>query len=130
MVTLRRIKEFISKYWKLLLSALVVVGLVIRHELATKEQQHVLKNEITSNKKIMKIEREFDVKIREAEKAATVAHDAREVDIKKKEVKDLKKAKEDAVARERENSKLTGDELAKRFANTFGADVVEVEDNE
>jgi len=40
----------------------------------------------------------------------------------------LKSARNEVVAREKDNNSVSGDELARRFGITFGAEVVEADD--
>ena len=77
------VKNFVFKYWQLLIGVLMTIILLLRHGLASKDQQEVLKNEIAANKKIAEINRTFDAKIRLAEKAANIAHNAKDAEIKR-----------------------------------------------
>jgi len=124
-----RIKEFVEKYWYWLIGAVALIILLVRQAFEVSEHRDVLENEVKTNEKIDKINEAFAIKIKAAEVEALMAHDDRELKIKEKEIRELKSARNEVVAREKDNNSVSGDELARRFGITFGADVVEV-DNE
>jgi len=124
-----RIKEFVEKYWYWLIGAVSLIILLVRQAFEVSEHRDVLENEVKTNEKIDKINEAFAIKIKAAEVEALMAHDDRELKIKEKEIRELKSARNEVVAREKDNNSVSGDELARRFGITFGADVVEV-DNE
>jgi hypothetical protein len=106
-----------------------LIILLVRQAFEVSEHRDVLENEVKTNEKIDKINEAFAIKIKAAEVEALMAHDDRELKIKEKEIRELKSARNEVVAREKDNNSVSGDELARRFGITFGADVVEV-DNE
>jgi len=124
-----RIKEFVEKYWYWLIGAVSLIILLVRQAFEVSEHRDVLENEVKTNEKIDKINEAFAIKIKAAEVEALMAHDDRELKIKEKEIRELKSARNEVVAREKDNNSVSGDELARRFGITFGAEVVEV-DNE
>jgi dipeptidase len=124
-----KIKEFVEKYWYWLIGAVALIILLVRQAFEVSEHRDVLENEVKTNEKIDKINEAFAIKIKAAEVEALMAHDDRELKIKEKEIRELKSARNEVVAREKDNNSVSGDELARRFGITFGADVVEV-DNE
>lgn len=124
-----KIKNFVFKYWYVFVGLLGLLFLLVRQAFDTGQYEDVLENEVETNKKLAEIREEYAIKIEKAEVEAAMAHDDRELEIKKKEVRDLKAARDEAIAREKDNSTVSGDELAERFGDTFGAEVVEV-DNE
>ncbi len=126
----QKTKQFVSKYWQLLLGFLALVALLVKQMFDRRQQQDVLENEVVSNKRVEEINREFDTKIAAAEKAAERAGDQRIAEIKAREAAELRVAKEQALKREKENNAVSGDELANRFGETFGAEVVTVKDDE
>lgn len=121
-------KNFVSKYWQVLIGVALAIGLSIRFALISHEQRQVLTNEIETNIRIDEIKRQYDVSIARHEKAIEKTRSEALVKIETAKIKDLKAAKDKAIEREQENGKLTGEELTKRFANTFGAEVVDAED--
>lgn len=124
----KKLKLFVSEYWQLLLGFFALVFLLIQQMLSRSQQKDVLANEIEAAHKLEKINEEFDKKIVEAEHAAAEDHDARVREIKSKEVARLKAAKVAAAEREAQNTSLPPAEFVKRFAETFGAEVVEVDE--
>jgi len=124
-----KIKEFVEKYWYWLIGAVALIILLVRQAFEVSEHRDVLENEVKTNEKIDKINEAFAIKIKAAEVEALMAHDDRELKIKEKEIRELKSARNEVVAREKDNNSVSGDELARRFGITFGAEVVEV-DNE
>ena len=123
----KEIREFVSKYWYWFVGGLALVVLLIRQAFEVGEHKDVLENEVETNEKIVKINEAFAIKIKAAEIEALMAHDDRELKIKEKEVRDLKSARDEVIAREKDNNSVSGDELARRFGITFGAEVVEAD---
>lgn len=125
----QKTKEYAIKYWYVLAGLAALIFLLVRQAFDIDQHKGVLENEVETNEKLLEIRKEYAARIEKAEVEAAMAHDDRELEIKKKEVHDLKAARDEAIAREKDNNAVTNDELAKRFGNTFGAEVVEV-DNE
>ena len=121
-------KKFVSKYWQILIGVTLAIGLWVRFALISHEQREVLTNEIETNQRVDEIKKQYDVSIAQHEKAIEKIHSEELVKIERTKIKDLEDAKETAVEREQENGKLTGEKLTRRFANTFGAEVVDAED--
>jgi len=125
---LKKVKEFVAKYWYWLLGLVALILHLVRQAFEVSEHKDVLENEVETNEKIAKINAAFAIKIEKAEVAAAMAHDDRTLEIKKKEIRELKSARAEVVAREKDNNSVSGDELASRFGITFGAEVVEADD--
>ena len=122
-------KNFVSKYWQILVGIALAIGLWIRFALISHEQRQVLTNEIETNQRIDEIKKQYDTSIARHEKAIEKAYSEEQVKIESDKIKDLKDAKETAVEREQENGKLTGAELTRRFADTLAAEVIDAEDD-
>jgi len=121
-------KNFVSKYWQILVGVALAIGLWIRFALISHEQRQVLTNEIETNQRVDEIKERYNTSIARHEKAIEKIHSEELVKIELKKIKDLEDAKATAIEREQENGKLTGEELMRRFAVTFGAEVVDAED--
>jgi hypothetical protein len=124
----KKTKTFVAKYWQLLLAAGAVAIVLVKYGFTVAQHKDVLENEVETSKKIAEIKHTFDAKIEKAEAEAELAHDEKVIEIKKKEIEELKLAKNEAVVREKDNNTVSNDELAKRFGNTFGAEVVKKDD--
>ena len=124
-------KEFVIKYWKMLLALFAGLALYVRFKLTQRKLKKVLKNEIETNKKIREAEKEFTEKVEKAREEAETAHEDRLKEIDESLKEELEAAKKDADDRKNKNLNATDDELAKRFADTFGVKVVsESEDDD
>jgi hypothetical protein len=124
----QKTKVFVGKYWQLLLGAAAVIFLLARQAFLLDQHEDVLENEVETNKKLVEIRTEYNAKIEKAETEAAMAHSDAELEIKKKEVQELKAARDAAITREKDNNSVSGDELADRFGDTFGAEIVEATD--
>ena len=124
----QKVKDWIIKYWQFCVAGIALVFFVIKNWFGNRQQQSVLKNEIDARDKIDKIEKDHDKKVIEATNKASKDHSERVEKIKNDESKNLDEAEKNAKDREKENNNSTGDDLAKRLADAFNADLVEKKD--
>ena len=120
----QKAKDWIVKYWKLLVGAVVLIFFVMKNWFYDRQQQNVLQNEIDARDKIDKIKWEHDEKIKTDIDKAEADHDKRVEKIKNDEKKRLDEVEKKVNHRENENKDSSGDDLAKRLADTFNAELV------
>lgn len=124
----QKAKGWIVKYWQLCVAGVVLVFFVVKNWFGNRQQQSVLKNEIDARDKIDKIEKDHDKRVIEATNKADKDHDERVEKIMNDEIKNLGRVEKNAKDREKENNDSSGDDLAKRLADSFDAELVEKKD--
>jgi hypothetical protein len=117
-------KDFVIKYWKYIASFFLGISLLFLVKKRPEITSEVVKKEIQASKDIQRIETQSHEMIKKAEVAAESDHEERVVVIRQNEEEETKKAKKDFEDRFEDNKQIPIEDLANRFGDTFGVNVV------
>lgn len=123
-------KEFVTKYWKYIASFFLGISLLLLVKKRPTVTSEVVKKEIQATKEIHRIETESHELIKKAEEVAESDHENRVVFIKQNQEEETKRAKKEFEERVNDNKEASVEDLANRFGDTFGVNVVKGDKDE
>lgn len=116
--------SFVKKYWKYLLGGLGIVLVWLKIHKDKEANSDVVTDAVEAGKKLEAIDNNASQKIENATQIAEEHHEQRMEQIKQTEEAEVKKANEELETRINDNRNDSVSELADKFGNSFGVNVV------